>query len=220
VARAILEVPDELEDSIVAPANCALATIVNVLSELPQPCRTVARAGRRVAGRFCLRVAQPAGVPNIYGCDISEHRLALIRELAHTADCARIRSHWPEALKKLAPHGAPAVDLVVEVAGSAEAISQGMQVLRPGGTYVWAGMVHPETRLALTGEEVVKKCVRIRGCTTTHPPTSRPRCASWRKRATQFPYEKIVSPPLALEELDAAVALSQRREWLRVAVRP
>ncbi|MGH8021073.1 MAG: hypothetical protein ACREIA_22880 [Opitutaceae bacterium] len=36
----------------------------------------------------------------------------------------------------------------------------------------------------------------------------------------EFPFHKLVSPPLPLEQLDDAMALAQTREWLRVAVQP
>ena len=112
------------------------------------------------------------------------------------------------------------VDLVVEVAGSPSAIPQGMEALRPGGTYVWAGMVHPETTLALTGEEVVRKCLTIRGVHNYAPPDLASALKFLTETQHRFPYRKLVSPPLPLAQLGEAVELARRREWLRVSVRP
>jgi threonine dehydrogenase-like Zn-dependent dehydrogenase len=99
-------------------------------------------------------------------------------------------------------------------------VSQGVGVLRPGGMYVWAGMVHPETKLALTGEEVVKKCLEIRGVHNYAPPDLAAAIQFLTETHRQFPYHQLVSAPMPLDQLDAAIALAQRREWLRVAVQP
>jgi hypothetical protein len=81
-------------------------------------------------------------------------------------------------------------------------------------------MVHPETKLALTGEEVVRKCIQIRGVHNYAPPALKIALGFLSETYREFPYEKLVSPAIPLERLDEAFALSQRREWLRVAVRP
>ena len=151
--------------------------------------------------------------------DISEHRLALVPEFGGIPLRVDPR-HWPAAAERLLAAGSPGVDLVVEVAGAAEAVGQGMQILRVGGRYVWAGMVHPQTQLSLTGEEVVRKCVDIRGVHNYAPVHLETGLRFLEETYREFPYEKLVSPPLPLEQLDKAMALSQTREWLRVAVQP
>jgi putative phosphonate catabolism associated alcohol dehydrogenase len=216
---AIFEVPDALSDAIVAPANCALATIVNVLAELPQPCRTVLVQGGGLLGVYACAMLRQRGVDRIFCSDISEHRLALIAEFGGVP----LRGDpggWLDSVGQLRDASPDGVDLVIEVAGSAEAVPQGVSVLRPGGSYVWAGMVHPETALALTGEAVVKKCLRIRGVNNYAPSDLKTALQFLAETRRDFPYEKLVSPPLPLDQLDAAMALSQRREWLRVAVKP
>jgi hypothetical protein len=66
----------------------------------------------------------------------------------------------------------------------------------------------------------VKKCLQIRGVHNYAPADLAAALQFLVSTYREYPYEKLVSPPLPLEELDAAMALSQRREWLRVAVRP
>lgn len=216
---AIFEVPDELSDALVAPANCALATIVNVLADPPKPCRTALVQGGGLLGIYACALLSRRGVENVFCTDVSEQRLGLIPEFGGIplhADPA----HWPAAERRLANVGGGGVDLVVEVAGSAQVVPAGVRVLRPGGHYIWAGMVHPETNLTLTGEEVVRKCLRIRGVHNYAPADLQAALQFLRETYRRFPYEKLVSPALPLEQLEEAIVLSQRREWLRVAVRP
>jgi len=216
---AVFEVPAELSDAVVAPANCALATIVNVLSNLSDPCRSALVQGGGILGIYACAMLKRAGVEPVYCCDLSERRLELISEFGGIplrADPAQ----WPAAEQQLRMQSGGGIDLVIEVAGAPEAVPQGVRVLRPGGTYVWAGMVHPETRLALTGEEVVRKCLRIRGVHNYAPPDLEAALRFLAEAHLQFPFHKLVSPPFPLERLDEAIAVAQRREWLRVAVRP
>jgi threonine dehydrogenase-like Zn-dependent dehydrogenase len=190
-----------------------------VLAELPQPCRTVLVQGGGLLGVYACAMLRQRGVDRIFCSDISEHRLALIAEFGGVP----LRGDpggWLDSVGQLRDASPDGVDLVIEVAGSAEAVPQGVSVLRPGGSYVWAGMVHPETALALTGEAVVKKCLRIRGVHNYAPSDLKTALQFLAETRRDFPYEKLVSPPLPLDQLDAAMALSQRREWLRVAVKP
>ena len=50
-----------------------------------------------------------------------------------------------------------------QVCGSSSVVSEGVRLLRPGGTYVLVGMVHPNSQLNLTGEQIIRKCLTIRG---------------------------------------------------------
>lgn len=217
---AVFEVPDELSDAIVAPANCALATIVSAIAERPKPCRTALVQGGGLLGVYACAMLSRSGLEAVFCCDVSEQRLALVAEFGGIPLPAGA-ADWPLSAERLrAAGGGDGVDLVLEVAGSAAAIPDGVRALRPGGSYVWAGMVHPETALALTGEEVVRKCLQIRGVHNYAPPDLAAALRFLAETHRQFPYRKLVSPPLPLEQLGAAMELAQRREWLRVAVQP
>ena len=52
-----------------------------------------------------------------------------------------------------------------------DVITEGIKLLRPGGVYVLVGMVHPDSKLDVTGEQIIRKCITIKGKTfvcTTH----------------------------------------------------
>ena len=40
---------------------------------------------------------------------------------------------------------------------------EGIRVLRPGGVYVLVGMVHPNSKLDITAEQIIRKCITITG---------------------------------------------------------
>lgn len=38
-----------------------------------------------------------------------------------------------------------------------------MRVVKPGGTYILTGMVHPDSMLDVTVEQIIEKCLTIHG---------------------------------------------------------
>ena len=42
-------------------------------------------------------------------------------------------------------------------------VPEGIKLLRPGGVYVLAGMVHPDSKLNLTAEQIIRKCITVKG---------------------------------------------------------
>jgi threonine dehydrogenase-like Zn-dependent dehydrogenase len=99
-------------------------------------------------------------------------------------------------------------------------IPDGIKALRPGGHYVWAGMVHPETKLDLTGEAVLRKCITVRGVHNYAPEHLRIALDFLAQNHLRLPFAKLVSPPLPLEKLSEAFALTRERVWQRVSVQP
>jgi threonine dehydrogenase-like Zn-dependent dehydrogenase len=111
------------------------------------------------------------------------------------------------------------VDAVLEAAGVAALIPQGVQLLRVGGFYGFVGMVHPETRLELTGEQVVRKCLTIYGIHNYGPSHLEQAVQFLEKTSQKYPYQTLVSPPFSLANLEDAIQTTQTQKWCRVSVR-
>jgi len=202
----IMPVPDALPDAIAAPANCALATIVNALETLPDPCERALVQGGGLLGIYACAWLRHRGVREVICTDLSPQRLALVAEFGGTP----------------VPHGTkmPEVDLVLEVTGSAAVVPEGVKALRPGGHYIWGGMVHPETKLELTGEAVLRKCLTLRGVHNYAPEHLAAGLEFLAAHQSRLPFEKLTSPALPLEQLNEGFELTRRRQWQRVAIQP
>jgi len=125
----IMPVPAALPDGIAAPANSALATIINALETLPDACERAWVQGGGLLGIYACAWLRHCGVREVFCSDLSPQRLALVAEFGGIP---------------LDPRDTPpTVDLVLEVTGSSAVIPEGIKALRPGGHYLWAGMVHP-----------------------------------------------------------------------------
>lgn len=202
----IFTVPDNLPDAVAAPANCALATIINALEILPDPCDRALVQGGGLLGIYACAWLRHLGLEEVYCTDLCPQRLTLVKEFGGIP----VDTGSP----------IPPVDLVLEVTGNSDVIRDGIKTLRPGGHYVWAGMVHPETKLDLTGEEVLRKCLTLRGVHNYAPQHLKTGLDFLAKNHGLLPFAKLTSPPLPLEQLNEAIALTRTRQWQRVAVQP
>ena len=45
----------------------------------------------------------------------------------------------------------------------ATVVNDGFRLLKPGGLYLFLGMVHPHSKLNITGEQIIRKCLTIQG---------------------------------------------------------
>ncbi len=211
-------VPDELSDRMVAPANCALATIFCALEGLPVPCRNAWVQGAGLLGIYACALLHHRGV-RVFCTDVSEERLALAAKFGAiplNADAG----HWAESratIQRACPRG---VDLVIELAGVSAVLGDGIKLTRYGGHYVWVGMVHKNTPLAFNGEDVVRKCLTVKGVHNYAPEHLSRGLQFLAATRDDYPYEDLVSPPMPLDEIEQAVELAMHRAWARVALKP
>jgi threonine dehydrogenase-like Zn-dependent dehydrogenase len=117
-------------------------------------------------------------------------------------------------------HGAdvPAkcADVVIEAAGVPSIVNEGLRMLRPGGHYLFVGMVHPDSALNITGEAIIRGCVSVRGF-HNYAPRHLDMAVAFLTQST-LPWASLVSPPLPLAQLDEGFALSETHRWARVAI--
>ena len=214
----VVKVPDGLSNSVVAPANCALATIVNAVAQLPGYCHRVIVQGTGLLGLYACVLLRERGVEQVFCVDVQEHRLRQISKFGGIPVDGRHEQYVRARDELLAAVGGE-VDAVFEVAGVPELVAEGLRLLRPGGFYCFIGMVHPRTELVLTGEHIVRKCLTIRGV-HNYSPSHLDEAISFLERSfRQYPYESLVSAPFPLRRLEEAIQVAQDREWFRVSVR-
>ena len=199
--------PDSLPDHAVVPANCALATMMAALEKVPHKAERVVIQGAGLLGVYGCALLRDRGVKEIFVSDPVASRLSLIQDFGgrKLTDRERNRGFF---------------DVVIEVAGVPEVIEEGLPLLRPGGTYILAGMVHEDTALNLKGVDLVRGCVTLVGVHNYAAHHLKEGISFLTRAIDDFPWEKLVSPPVPLSQIDEAFALSQTRQWPRVSVVP
>jgi putative phosphonate catabolism associated alcohol dehydrogenase len=214
----VARVPETLPDSVVAPANCALATMVNAVSQLPDHCHRVVIQGTGLLGLYGCALLRERGVRQIFCVDIQEHRLKQVPQFGGIPvdGCA---AQYPLERERILAAVGGEVDAIFEVAGVPGLVVEGLRLLRPGGFYCFVGMVHPQTQLAVTGEQIIRKCLTIRGVHNYGPWHLDEAISFLARTARQYPYESLVSKPFPLVQLDDAVREAETRQWFRVSVK-
>jgi alcohol dehydrogenase len=105
----------------------------------------VAIIGAGTIGLMCLLVARQH-TDNVVVCDTSVERLALAAELGAVRTTTRLDGEF---------------DVVVDAVGAEATHSASVEVLRPGGTAVWVGLLSP--LLGIDGQEIVRDEKRVTG---------------------------------------------------------
>ncbi len=208
----VVKLPEAVTDRMAVAANCALATMVHAVEKLRGDERTVWIQGGGLLGLFGAALLQDRGVPRIIVTEPDPRRRALAAELGVTAMPVEEFLARPD----LAEGGC---DAVIELAGDPSVVVSGTTALRPGGIYLWVGMVHPNTSLAgLTGEQIVRRCTRVQGIYNYAPRHLDRAIEFLTRRGAAFPFDAVISPPLPLARLNEAFALALEWRWLRVSI--
>ncbi|MBJ6368398.1 zinc-binding dehydrogenase [Snuella sedimenti] len=212
----MVKIPNSISDSVAAPANCALATMVNAVSKISvNPKRAVIQGGG-LLGLYACALLKKMGVSQVYCLEVNETRFDLIKKFGATPVDAK-NSQAIDSILKQAGDG---VDVVFEVAGIKELIPQGIQLLRPGGDYILVGLVHPNSELGITAEQIIRKCITIKGVHNYAPWHLEEAVAFLERNQSIFPFKALVSPAYRLKDLKTAVLEAKTQKWMRVSIKP
>jgi 2-desacetyl-2-hydroxyethyl bacteriochlorophyllide A dehydrogenase len=157
-ARCCWRIPDAVSDLdalLIEP----LAVVVRAVARgAPRPGESAAVVGAGNLGLLALQVLR-AREARVLMVARTPARLPLARELGADAAHAAVEGPLEEAARRFS--GREGVDLVVETAGTPEAVSHALDLVRPGGRVVLTGLPHAPTPVAFFS--VVRREVTIIG---------------------------------------------------------
>ena len=209
---ALVKVPHGLPDAVAALAGCATATAVACVEAGPVGGDTVVFGAGMLGLTACAIAA--ATSPAVTACDVSDSRLSLARGFGatHAAKPADVVE-----LAKSLTDGRGA-DAAIELSGSRAAAALSLDVVRTGGTAVWAGTVSPTDAVPVNPEAVVRRCLRIVGVHNYGPRHLRAAVAFLAANHTRFPFAELVEKSFPLDEAGEAFRFAEAERPLRVAV--
>ncbi|MBI3634780.1 MAG: alcohol dehydrogenase catalytic domain-containing protein [Candidatus Rokubacteria bacterium] len=136
-----------------------LAVVVRAVERgAPRAGQTAAVVGAGTLGLLALQTLRARGV-RVLVVGRSARRLPLARELG--ADAVHALADGPPESAARTFSGREGVDLVVETAGTPEAVDQALVLVRPGGRVVLTGLPHAPT--AVSFFSVVRREITITG---------------------------------------------------------
>jgi putative phosphonate catabolism associated alcohol dehydrogenase len=208
----IVRVPASVPDRVAAPANCALATMVNAISQLRVTPRTVLIQGGGLLGLYGCALLREAGTEQVYCSEIDQRRMELIERFGGTPIDA---TRSAEEIARRHPRG---VDATFEVAGVKDIVEEGVSALRIGGSYVFVGLVHPNSELTITAETIIRKCLTLHGVHNYAPRHLDTGLEFLARQVDHLPFEDLVAPPQRLEHLSKALEVARSRRWARASL--
>ena len=168
----LARLPDGVTFADYIGAGCGLLTAVHIIERATlRPGDSVLVQGTGAVGLSTIALARLNGASTIVAIGAPAARLDLARamgadhvfDLTETAPAQRL-----EAVRALT-HG-EGVDVVVEAAGSAQAIEEGLWLARDGGRYVVAGHYTDAGPSRINAHhQINRKHLEIRGCWGSEP---------------------------------------------------
>lgn len=213
----LVEVPPEVPDAVITPANCATATVVNAVRRAaPGADDVVVVQGCGTLGLTAVAYLRHLGVRAIAASDPdpARRRAALRFGAAVVTGPERLDA----GVRELAGDEGAAV--VLELSGSEEAAAASLDLLGIGGHLVLVGSVLPAPGFIVAPEAVVRRLLTISGA---HNYGLDDLVEAVRFLATDVRHEDfaaMVSSEFPLDAIVDAVSAAQRGESLRVALVP
>ena len=215
---AVYHVPAEISDTLVCPANCALATVANALEAIEVDAgESVLVQGAGALGLYAIAMLRERGAREVVVADLDPERLAAAAGFG-ASETVDVTGLSPEATA--AKLGGDRFDSVVEVCGAASAVRPGVRTLRLGGRYVIVGLVCAGSEFTLDGNDITRKYLTIKGVHNYAPRHLLQAIQFLDETRSRFPYENLISRVVPLADISAAFAAAERPGSLRVAVKP
>ncbi|MFC1976817.1 zinc-binding dehydrogenase [Chloroflexota bacterium] len=216
----VFKVPDELSDEMVSPVNCAISQVMFALWDAG--CRLgdkVVIQGAGGLGVAAATAAKEMGAGLVVVIDKFASRLNAAREFG--ADVMVSMEEFPTTrdrvreIRKLT--NGPGADIVLEVAGKAAVVEEGITMVRSGGKYVWIGAIANEDKAEIETLRVIGANRTIIGYAWYEPWIMPKALDLMVKTRDKYPWAGLVTK-FRLEDINEAFVKSDIGEVNRAAI--
>lgn len=221
VGIAKLPEPVSVDDYI--GAGCGLLTAVHILERAAlRPADTVLVQGTGAVGLSAIALARLAGASTVFAIGAPAGRLDLARRMGadRTFDVDRTTAEQRLEDVRSLTHG-EGVDIVIEAAGSARAVEEGMMLARDGGRYVIAGHYTDVGPSSINAHHHInRKHLDIRGCWGSEPGHFLRALSLLERHASRVPWREIGARTYGLSRLNEALADAEAMRIPKALVDP
>jgi threonine dehydrogenase-like Zn-dependent dehydrogenase len=206
--QAVFKVPDNVSDTMVVSANCALAQVVMGLE------RVDVRLGDNVVvqgcgglGVYACAIAKERGAESVIAIDGIDERLELARRMGadHLIDFREVADSRERVTAVKDFTAGLGADVVVEVVGSAAVINEGLRMLAWGGRYLEMGTFYTGTSFECDPGRLVGQNQRIEAVASYDAASLQRSIEFLSRNAERLPLDEVVVD-YALEDIEKAFA--------------
>jgi L-iditol 2-dehydrogenase len=216
-------VPDAVTDEDYIGGGCGLITSVHIMDRAAmQLGDTVVVQGTGAVGLSAIALSVLSGARRVIAIGAPADRLRLARQMgaAETLDldATTVKERLERVRALTGGHGA---DIVIEAAGSARAVEEGLDLVRDGGRYVIAGhYTNAGPSTINVHEQINRKHLEIRGCWGSEPTHFVRALQILQQHAARIPWRKIGAKAYGLDELNQALADAEAMRLPKALVAP
>jgi L-iditol 2-dehydrogenase len=204
----IARLPDTISFESYIGGGCGLLTAVHILERAAlRPGDTVLVQGTGAVGLSAIALARLGGASTVFAIGAPRERLDLAERMGADVTFDLDATTAPERLELLRArtHG-EGVDVVIEAAGSARAIEEGVVLVRDGGRYVIAGHYTDVGSSTLNAHrDINRKHLEIRGCWGSEVGHFLRAISLLERHAARVPWHEIGGRRYGLQSLNEAL---------------
>jgi len=203
--------------------GCGLLTAVHILERAAlRPGDSVVVQGTGAVGLSAIALARLGGASTIVAIGAPEARLGLARRMGadHVLDVTKTTVEERLETVRGWTHGEGA-DVVLEAAGAAAAVPEGLDLSRDGGRYVIAGHYTDVGETSINAHrQINRKHLEIRGCWGSEPGHFLRALSFLERYAAQVPWREIGGATYPLTALNEALADAEAMRITKALVDP
>jgi L-iditol 2-dehydrogenase len=219
----VARLPDAVGFADYIGGGCGLLTAVHIIERAAlRPGDSVVVQGIGAVGLSTIALARLAGASTIIAIGGPARRLELARAMGadHVHDLERTTPEQRLQEVRALTYGEGA-DVVVEAAGSARAIEEGLMLARDGGRYVVAGHYTDAGASQVNAHQHInRKHLEIRGCWGSESRHFLRALALLEQQAGVVPWQQIGERTYPLDRLNEALADAEAMRITKALVDP
>ncbi|MEX1127614.1 MAG: zinc-binding dehydrogenase [Vicinamibacterales bacterium] len=219
----LARLPDRVGFDDYIGGGCGLLTAVHILERAAlRPADTVLVQGTGAVGLSAIALARLGGASTIVAIGAPTDRLQMARRMGadHVFDVTTTTPEQRLAEVRALTHG-EGVDVVLEAAGAAAAIEEGLDLARDGGRYVIAGHYTDVGDSRINAHrQINRKHLEIRGCWGSEAGHFLRALSVLERYAAQVPWREIGGRTYPLTGLNEALADAETMRITKALVDP
>jgi threonine dehydrogenase-like Zn-dependent dehydrogenase len=219
----VAKLPESVSVDDYIGAGCGLLTAVHILERAAlRPADTVLVQGTGAVGLSAIALARLTGASTVFAIGAPAGRLDLARRMGadRTFDVDGTTAEQRLEEVRSLTHG-EGVDIVIEAAGSARAVEEGMMLARDGGRYVIAGHYTDVGPSSINAHHHInRKHLEIRGCWGSEPGHFLRALRLLERHSSRVPWREIGARTYGLSSLNEALADAEAMRIPKALVDP
>ena len=219
----VARLPDAVSFDDYIGGGCGLLTAVHILERAAlRPGDSVIVQGTGAVGLSAIALARLGGASTIVAVGAPAERLDLARRMGadEVLDLAATTTDERTERVRALTHG-EGVDVVLEAAGAAAAVPEGLDLVRDGGRVVIAGHYTDVGDTTINAHrQINRKHLEIRGCWGSEPGHFLRALALLERYAAKVPWRDVGGRTYPLDKLNDALADAEAMRITKALVDP